>query len=682
MDSSQAQQEINSLSEKLHRYQYQYYVEARPEVSDLEYDRMLNRLTELEKQFPNLVRPDSPSFRVGSDLTSEFPEVEHTIPVLSLGKAYSTQDVLTWMHRIEKQTDMHFTYIVEEKIDGVSIVLYYENGSLDRAITRGNGYVGNDVTSNVKTIGSVPLRLNYPETVAVRGEIFLPTDKFNQLNERMETPFANPRNLAAGTLRRQKSSEVAPVPLDMFAYEGVFAEKSPERHIDILSNLQTLGFKVNKRIAVLSREHIPENHGFPDIFRGNLEDLGRFIEKETGERSGLTYEIDGLVIKIDNIPIRNALGYTGHHPRWAVAYKFESPEGETTVNNIEVQVGRTGRITPVARVNPVEVGGSTIQNVTLHNQSYIEMLELAVGDTVAVSKRGDVIPAVERVIEKNKKNNTTWHLPENCPSCGNVLTVKGAHHFCTNFECPDQVRGRLHFFVAQRQMDIRNIGPETVDFLLEKGLVRTVSDLYHFDPEKLQGEEGFGERKIELMREGIEKSKKKPFQVVLASLGIPELGPKNSELLINEGYNSIDKLLNIADKYDTELLARIDGIGEKTAEIILESLRDEHVRKIIEELRRAGLNLQITQNELKKEEYPPVFEGQVWCATGSFERFQPRAKAMEEVKKRGGRTVSSVTGKTTHLLAGENPGSKVDKARKAGARIVTEEEFLSMLNKC
>jgi DNA ligase (NAD+) len=544
-------------------------------------------------------------------------------------------------------------------------------------VTRGNGLVGNDVTGNVRTIGSVPLLLARPVTVAVRGEIFLPRLLFESINARMEIPYANPRNLAAGTLRRVKSSEVAAVPLDIFVYEGHFAP-SPETHVAILEQLEELGFKCNPRTAVFAdpedQAGLRERH--PRWRVGGFEELEGYLEQSRRERSSLPYDIDGLVVKVNELPAREALGFTGHHPRWALAFKFEAPEAESAVERIEVQVGRTGRITPVARIRPVRLSGSTIANATLHNQDYINLLELAIGDRVSISKRGDVIPAVERVIEKNELGNTTWRMPDTCPACRTGLVVQGAHHFCPNPDCPDQVRGRLRFFVARDQMDIEGVGPETLETLVQQGLVRDVQDLYAFDPGALLSLPGFGEKKVELVRAGIAASKGRPYRRVLVALGIPEMGQKVVELLCDAGYSDIDSLLQLVDRGDPSPLLAIHGIGERTAETLLRELSRPEVRARIEALRRAGLNF---REKARKALAGGAFQGQLWCVTGSFAHFKPRELAMEEVKKRGGKVSDSVTSRTTHLLAGENPGSKLKKARELGITIVDEEEFLRLL---
>jgi len=683
IEYNEARQEVERLSELLHRYQREYYIDGRPSVSDLEYDRLFDRLAELEAAYSDLKRPDSPTQRVGTEPSETFPEVEHTVPVLSLDKAYSSGEIADWIHRTTKRSGQTLSFVVEEKIDGLAIVLYYEAGRLMRAVTRGNGFVGNDITANVKTIRTVPLRLPEAIDVAVRGEIYLPKDRFEELNRKMEAPYANPRNLAAGSLRRIKSSEVARIPLNMFAYEAAFPQQELS-HIEVLEKLTTLQFRVSKRIGVFSNRLDTEDleARYPDWSFGKFDELPQYIEKAASERDSLEYEIDGLVVKVNELQVREELGYTGHHPRWAIAYKFESPQGTTTIRTIEVQVGRTGRITPVARVEPVQIGGSTISNVTLHNQAYIEMLEIAEGDQVTVSRRGDVIPAVEKVVQKNEVGNPVWQIPGKCPSCGSKLEEYGAHHFCRNNECPDQVRGRLHFFIGRNQMDIENLGPETAELLIEEGFVQDLPDLYRFDFERLKGYPGFGEKKIAAIKAGLEKSLSRPFSVVLPSLGIPEVGPSVTELLIKAGFTSIDKIVKSAEEGDSEKLVEIKGIGEKTAATIIEEFSRPEVQRRIEELKKVGLQFETSGEDRTgtgEDSIPPLFEGENWCVTGSFDRFNPRSKAMEYVKAGGGRTSSQVSGSTTHLLAGSGGGSKLQKAQQLEVEIVSEEEFVQRL---
>jgi DNA ligase (NAD+) len=681
MTRKDAEKRARELVRLLTRYQHAYYVDSRPLVSDREYDSLNDELAAIESRFPDLVLPDSPTRRVGSDLSQDLPEAAHTIPVLSLDKAYSAADLIEWTAKTGRNAGQSLSYICEEKIDGASIVLYYQDGLLVRAVTRGNGLVGNDVTGNVKTIRAVPLRLSQQRSGAARGEIFLPKSLFSTINEKMEEPYANPRNLASGTLRRVRSREVAEVPLSIFVYEGFF-DPPLGTHRETLELLEELGFRLNQRVGYFTDgPDLEEARRRHPLWRtGRVQDMAGFLEEERRSRDSLDYEIDGVVAKVNEIKAREVLGYTGHHPRWAVAFKFESPQGATTVKAIEAQVGRTGRITPVARVEPVRIGGATISNVTLHNQEYIDMLELALGDRVAVSRRGDVIPAVERVLEKNESGNNTWKLPETCPSCSSPLVKQGAHHFCVNPSCPDQVRGRLNFFVGRGQMDIEGLGPETIEVLLTNGLVRDIEDIYTFDPARLVELPGFGEKKAAAIREGIQKSRGLPFHVVFPSLGIPEIGQKVTELLIGAGYTDIDSLLRLADKGDPSPLLDIHGIGERTAVLLLTELRRPEVRRRIKGLREAGLSFVEEKSEAPPD-LPQIFAGQTWCVTGSFQRWKPRESAMEEVKKRGGRVTDSVTSKTTHLLAGESAGSKLDKAKKLGTTIVSEEEFDRLLKK-
>ncbi len=553
--------------------------------------------------------------------------------MLSLDKAYAEEEVAAWVQKTARNAGERLSFVCEEKIDGSSIVLYYEQGTLARALTRGNGLVGNDVTANVKTIGAVPLRLPGRVTLAARGEIFLPRSRFAEVNAGLEEPYANPRNLAAGSLRRVKSREVAAVPLDIYVYEGFFSPPAAT-HREALERLAALGFRLNPAAGWFSDGdgHEVVRRAHPTWTVGALADIGAFLAAERVRRPGLEHEIDGIVIKVDELAVRERLGATGHHPRWEIAYKFESPEGVTVVSAIEVQVGRTGRITPVARVEPVKIAGVTISNVTLHNQDYVDLLELAIGDKVAVSRRGDVIPAVERVLEKNESGNATWRIPTSCPSCGEKITKQGAHDFCVNPDCPDQVRGRLSFFVARGQMDIAGIGPETIEALVAQGLVRDVEDLYTFDPEALLEVTGFGEKKVAQIRQGLAASRKQPFRVVLPSLGIPDIGGKVAELLIEAGWGDIDRLAALADAGDSAPLLTIHGIGERTAATLLSALASPDLRRRIKKLKAAGLSF---HEEPRPVEGAGIFTGQSWCVTGSFEQFQPREKAMEEVARRG-----------------------------------------------
>lgn len=674
---------VEELTQRLLDAQRAYYVEGRPFISDLEYDRLFDELKAIEDGHPELLREDSPTQRVGSDLASDFPEAAHTIPVLSLDKAYSAQEVVSWMEKTGKAAGGRLSFVEEEKIDGISMVLYYEGGLLVRALTRGNGHVGNDVTANIRTVRSIPLRLSESLDIAVRGEVYLPKADFERLKE-SQPDVANPRNMAAGAVRRQKSSESAAIPLRFFAYEAFWSDEAltPGDHLSILACLKRMGFPVNPHFAVFSES---EEHGRQLLEAAGLEapsyaftDLDDYLANASKVRKDLPYEIDGMVTKVNELPVREMLGYTEHHPRWAVAYKFESPQAVTKVLGVTVQVGRTGRITPVAELAPVALGGSTVRRATLHNQEYIDELELAIGDSVSVVKRGDVIPAVEEVLEKNDEGHSTYTMPATCPSCGSRLVHRGAHLFCPNKDCSDQVRGRISYFTARGQMDMDSIGPKAVAKLYDMGLVKDIPDLYTCDYDKLIGEKGYGEKMTAAFKTAVEESKKKPFSNVLSSLGLPDVALKGAQTLIAGGFTDIDKLLDAASRGDEEAFTRIDGIGPQTAAAIIEALNDPVMKARIGRLRDAGLQFsQVEEDSSNRPEQ--VFEGQVWAITGSFEHFNPRTKAAQELEKRGARTVSSVTSKTTHLLMGKGGGSKRAQAEKLGVQIVDEDGFLSLL---
>ncbi len=562
------------------------------------------------------------------------------------------------------------------------MVLYYEDGRLARGVTRGNGTVGNDVTANIKTISSIPLRLEGQVSLAVRGEVYLPKEPFERLNRSMETPYANPRNLASGTLRRTHSSLVAKVPLDIFCYEGFWESERPfDDHIQILEELKRLGFRTNSHIGYFCKtkeeaQKRLDRAGLEGV-AGSFSDIPAYIEQKTRQRQSLPYEIDGLVVKVNEIGLRELFGYTGHHPRWAIAYKFEAPQAVTVVEGIEVQVGRTGRITPVARLRSTTVGGSTVSNVTLHNQEYVNQLELSIGDLVEISKRGDVIPAVERVVEKNETGNPVWEMPRQCPCCHTPLVVRGAHHFCPNPLCPDQIRGRVEFFLGKEQMDIESFGPETAGVLIDRGVLKDVEDIYTIDYAKVLSDiPGFGEKKILSIIHSVAESKKLPFHRVLVSLGIPEIGKKAVDLLIGSGFTKMDQLLELAKNHDEAALSGIKQMGPKTIASLFDGLNDPALRIRIEALRKAGLHM---EESVRENDLPQSMSGQVWCVTGSFVHFNPRSKAMEEVERRGGRTVGSVTRKTTHLLVGSGGGSKEATARALGVQIVHEDAFIAML---
>jgi DNA ligase (NAD+) len=699
--TAKAATRVAILTDQLLRLQHEYYVLTAPTASDGEYDSLFDELVRIETEFPRLRLEDSPTQRVGSDLSQDLPEVEHRIPVLSLDKAYTVDELLRWAKKLSKNADEPAAFAVEEKIDGTSIVLYYAAGTLRRAVTRGNGHVGNDVTANVRTIRSVPLRISSTASIAVRGEIYITRDDFAKMNAGGAAQYANPRNFASGAVRRVKSSAVASIPLRLFVYDLTFLDETNplDTHSESIETLHEWGFPVNPRSALFSpatvQPEVAERRSSWDVYP--LAELPAWVEQAEGTRPTLNYEIDGLVAKVDDLATRELLGFTGHHPRWALALKFDAPQGETTLLGVDVQIGRTGRVTPVARVEPVLIAGSTIANVTLHNQDYIDALELAMGDRVAVSKRGDVIPAVERVLEKNEAGNTTWRSPRTCPTCRRKLRRLGAHLFCVNQRCPDQVRGRIRFFAARGQMDIENLGAETIDLLIARKLVRDVDQIYTFDVDALLDIDGFGPKKTALIRRGIDASRKRPFATLLAALGMPEIGPKVVELLIEAGYTDIERWFDVAQRVAAEAdaavaadtqargeesaldeLTAIDGIGEKTALTLVAELNAPTNRERIDRLRAAGLRFSVDEPAAATN-LAQTFAAQTWCITGGFTGYESREVAAAAIKQRGGRVVGAVTARCTHLLAGRGGGSKRERAAALGVTIVDEDTFTRLL---
>jgi len=679
--------EIEALSEKLLYHQKLYYTESAPEISDLEYDILFDKLVALEKKHPQLVNINSPTKRVGSDLDNSFAEMEHTVPVLSLDKEYSFEGIIKWVEKNINLVKRKINFVIEEKLDGASIVLYYENGNLKNALTRGNGKIGNVVTENVRTIKNIPLRLSEPVTVAVRGEIFIKKNDFLKYNKKFDNKYSNARNLASGSLRQMKSSIVSDVPLKMIAYEGYFsqdvisANPKLEQHIYNLIKLNELGLEIgNKPIFISDDNDICKSlTSYKKLIEtGNLEHIGNYIMQKNEKRAELDYEIDGLVFKINELEVRELLGYTSHHPRWAIAYKFESPMAETTLLDISIQIGRNGRVTPVAELEPVKIAGSVISRATLHNSEYIDLLDLGIGDTVSISKRGDVIPAVEEVIIKNSDGFNKFKFPDSCPFCSGKFIKDGAHHFCINKECPERMKRTIIYFASKGQMDIESLGDKTIIFLYDKGYIRDVADIYSIDYESLLTEDGFKEKKIKNIRDSIEKSKDKPFSTVLSALSFDGIGKSRAEELIANGLNSIEKIMDIANNNDVQALIEIDGVGDILAKSIISQFKDEKRIEQINKLKELGLNFKQNYDE-KQETLNSDFSGQIWVITGTFENFKPRTLAAEEIKKRGGKTSSSVSSKTTYLLAGESAGSKLKKAEKLKVQIINETEFLEML---
>lgn len=675
-------EEIIALRQQIALAQRAYYVDSNPIMSDVEFDVLFDKLSKLESEHPEFYDANSPTAKIGSDIDNELPEREHSVPVLSLDKCYSAEDMLGWIKRTQDKFPSQIELSIEPKIDGSGVVLYYDNGELQYALTRGNGYIGNDITANVKTIRNIPLKISYTGKVAVRGEIYITTKDFEEYNKNYgDNRYANPRNLASGCSRRLKSSEVAECPLRIFVYECFPENQIFSSHLENMIFMKENGLPVNSYFGFFTSQNINEelrdkiNRTFPDSTIGNLQNAVEYLLKFSQIRKTLDYDIDGLVIKVNDIALREKLGMTEHHPRWAIAYKFDAPTAQTILKGVTFQVGRGGRITPVALLQPVELAGSVISRATLHNEDYIQMLGINIGDTVNISKRGDVIPAVEEVVEKGE-NIEPLSFPEKCPSCASILVKDGAHHFCANSECPKKMLGRLQYFAGRSQMNIESLGDKTLEFLFENKMIIQISDIYTFDFWKLLGTEGYGEKKIRNIFQSVEESKKNPFSIVLASLGLKDIGGKAAEILVNN-FHSVDKIIEAAQKKNLQFFTDIDGFGETLAQSVIDSFNDEKLLEQIKILKNVGLKF--AEDEKSEQETNLFLSGTRWVVTGSFATFKPREKAAELIKKYGGEVLSSVSGKTTHLLCGEEAGSKLEKARSVGANIVDEQTFIKMI---
>lgn len=647
---------MRALEKEIRQHQNLYYVKHSPAISDREFDRLLEELAALEKQNPALASTDSPTRLVGSDLDNSFPKFTHTIPVLSLANTYSPEEALEWAAKTCTEKD---EIVLEWKVDGATLVLYYEQGKLIRAVTRGSGQVGDVVTANALTIRSIPHVLAKPVDLVVRGEAYMTYEEFDAFNELHGNIYANPRNLVSGSLKHKKSRETAARPIRWVAFEGTSTEKTDSL---CLKRFAALGLPLAPDTAVVK-----------------AKDLESEIEKLKKKLKKINFPVDGLVLKINSISRREELGYTAASPRWATALKFEPELAETVVEEIEVFTGRTGRVTPRARLTPVKLAGTTVTYATLHNADYIEKLGVRTGSTVKVSKRGEIIPAVEEVVSVGK--GPVYKFPSKCPSCGAKLLrdEDAVDWVCPNSECDEKIMNSLIFFCQRKQMDIGGLGEKNVEILYKNGFIRTIVDLYSLGGkrEELEQIEGFGKKSVQLILEGIEESKKQPFKRVLPSLGLKELGHSVTDILIDHGCDSVDALIELVNQENAEeKLEEMHGIGPNTALAICEQLRSKETLALIEGLRTAGLQLAAVK---QKSNLPQVFAGQSWCVTGSFENFKPRDLAMEEVKKRGGKVVSGVSSKTTHLLAGEGAGSKLDQAKKLGVQVVEEAQFRKML---
>jgi len=663
---------IQKLREEIEKYDYYYYVLAQPLISDEEYDKLYKELEKLEAENPHLITPDSPTQRVGKDLTKEFKPVNHLVPMLSLANTYDEQDVYDFDRRVHEglPANEKVEYVVEYKIDGASVSLRYIDGKLFTAATRGDGTVGEEITNNVKTIKAVPLKIKKPagtkyklNDFEARGEIYMNIADFEALNREREKNgeklFANPRNSAAGTLKLQNPQIVASRKLNIFLYSLISLEDEFQSQSENLELLKQMGFRVNPDYRVCK----------------NIEEVLQVCKEFEEKRDTLEYEIDGAVIKVNSIRQQNILGSIAKSPRWAVAYKFKAKQAFTYVRDIVWQVGRTGAVTPVAELEPVRLAGSTISRATLHNYDEIKRKDIRVGDKVVIEKGGDVIPKVVAVItEERKSSSKPTKPPERCPVCKSKLykPEDEVALYCENPECPAQIKARLIHFASRGAMDIEGLGEALVDLFVEKGFLKTFSDIYELKNhrDELIQIERLGEKSVDNLLNAIEKSKSQPFEKVLFALGIRYVGAGVAQKLA-EHFGSIDALINASEE---EILS-VYEIGPSISRSVKQFFSDKHNLELIEKLKKAGLHFSSEQKKPVKDNF---FKDKTFVLTGTLSSFS-RDEAAARIKRLGGKVASSVSKNTDYVIAGEKAGSKLDKAKSLGVKILNEEEFLKLL---
>lgn len=666
MNKEEAKLEIDQLSQQIEYHNRRYYVMSDPEISDYDFDMLLERLIKLEEEFPDLASPNSPTKRVGGDITKRFETVQHRFPMLSLSNTYSEEEVEDWYDRLVKMTNLELEFVCELKYDGVAIGISYENGELKQALTRGDGTQGENVTTNVKTIRTVPLRLHgdFPNDFEIRGEIFFPWDKFNELNRQREDigepTFANPRNTASGTLKLQDSSIVASRGLDCYLY-GVYGVEQAEGHFESVLKAAEWGFKIPD----------PAKNMIKKV--SSISEVMEFVHYWDDKRKQLPFEIDGIVIKVNSYAAQEQLGFTAKSPRWAIAYKFKTERVSTRLNSIDYQVGRTGAITPVANLEPVSLGGTVVKRASLHNADQIEKLELRIGDYVFVEKGGEIIPKIVGVDETQERGGKEVHFIHDCPECGTALVRNEgeAQHFCPNDTgCPPQIKGRIEHFISRKAMNIDGLGSETVDALFREGLVHDIADLYELHFDQLVKLERMGDKSANNLLQGVEESKNVPFARVLFALGIRFVGETVAKKLAKH-FGSLNALM--AASY--EELLEVDEIGEKIANAIRSYFENPVQLALIDRLRGVGLQLESE----KKEAASDVLNGASFVVSGVFSAFS-RDEIKQLIEDNGGKNVSSVSAKTDYLLAGDKMGpAKLKKAEGLGVKIISEDDFIAMI---
>ncbi len=663
-------EKAEKLKKELEKHSYNYYVLDRPVISDFQYDEMMAELIRLEETYPELKTPDSPTQRVGGAPLSQFQEVRHITPMYSLNNGYSFEELKEFDHRVKKTLaeenqgfEKEFSYVAELKIDGLAIVLTYENGFFVKGATRGNGTVGEDVTENLKTIFEIPLSIPAKlPLLEVRGEVYMPRSSFEKLNkeraEKGEPLFANPRNAAAGSLRQLDPKIARKRQLKLFLYNiGSSEGKTFLTHYDSLLFLKEQGFPVNENIRLCK----------------TIEEVISYCKEFQKKREGLPYDIDGIVVKVNRLKEQEALGYTAKAPKWAVAYKFPAEEKKTKLLSITVQVGRTGVLTPTANLEPVRLAGTTVMRATLHNEDYIKEKDIRVGDMVYVRKAGDIIPEVVRVeTEDRTKDAVPFEMPKTCPECGFpvVREESEAAVRCVNeFSCPAQIRRGIEHFVSKTAMDIDGLGPKVVEQLLKEGLIQDIADLYTLTYEELIPLERMGEKSVENLLHSIAESKKRPLHSLLAALGIPLIGVRAGALLA-EHFLTLENL----EEATAEELSALPEIGDKMAESIVSFFQNERNHDIIERLKNCGINM----TEETEEKKSLRLEGKTFVLTGTLPHLS-RNEAKKQIEDNGGKVTSSVSKKTDYVVAGEDPGSKYDKAMALNIPILDEEGLFSLI---
>jgi DNA ligase (NAD+) len=677
--SEQIKQRIKELSTILDEHNYKYYVLSEPTISDYEFDKMLEELIRLEKEYPQYLDPQSPSQRVGGQVTKEFKTVRHRYPMLSLGNTYNEQDLRDFDERIRKAGVTDFEYVCELKYDGVSISLTYIDGVLSQAVTRGDGEKGDDVTTNVKTIRSIPLQLHgsgYPAEFEIRGEIFMPKKEFLRINEEIrkqlieegydeeeifERQLKNPRNATAGTLKQQDSKAVAERRLDCYLYSLLGEGLNFSSHYDSLIAARTWGFKVSSDV---------EKHS-------SVEGILAYLEKWDKARHQLPVETDGVVIKVNSFEQQRFLGFTAKSPRWAIAYKFKAERVSTILEDITYQVGRTGAITPVANLKPVLLAGTTVKRASLHNADIIEKLDVRLGDTVFVEKGGEIIPKIIAVdLDKRPGSSVPTVYRSTCPECGAALVRNEgeANHYCPNEAgCPPQVKGKMEHFVSRRAMNIDSLGGETISQLFNEGLVKNIADIYDLKKEDLLKLDRMAEKSANNLLAGIEASKAIPFERVLFAIGIRHIGETTAKKLAY-AFKNMDALSTAT----VEELLEVGDIGERIARTIVEFFNDENNRNILARLKSKGLRFELSEEQLSSAS--DKLKGLTFVVSGVFTKFS-RDEIKKTIEQNGGKNVGSISGKTSYLLAGENMGpEKLKKAEKLGVPVISEDEFINMVN--